>query len=778
MLGANHHRVPRDRCGLRWAPPLLAVALATTLATLARGGNETSAPPAAPSQPVDFERDVWPLLEASCHHCHGPEEQQARLRLDARAIVMAGGNSGPAVVPGDADASLLVQRLIGHGTEVRMPSDADPLEEAEIAVIRRWVEQGADWPESVGSPATEVPRHWAYVRPVRPPLPEVTNPGWCRDPIDFFVQAAAAKRGLAVSPPAEPATWLRRASLDLTGLPPTLAELDAFLNDPSPNARERAVDRLLASPRFGERWATPWLDAARYGDSTGAHEDELRPSWPWRDWVIAAFNADMPFDRFTIEQLAGDLLPDATIEQRIATGFHRASPCNLEGGTPKEARRSAQLIDRVNVTATVWLGTTLECAQCHNHKFDPFTQRDYYRLLAYFNNTPDETGPEVGPGRSAMGGPMLAVAGTTSYVMEELPEPRKTRIFKRGNYETPGDTVSPGLPKVLHSPAADLPANRLGLARWLVDPSNPLTARVTVNRIWAELFGAGLVRTPEDFGTQGERPTHPELLDWLAVEFVEQGWSIKRLLRRVVLSATYGQSSSVTADAVAADPDNRWLARAPRLRLPAEGVRDNALAIAGLLSPAIGGPPVYPPQPDDLWWIRDEKSPKYLTSGGEERHRRTLYTVWRRTYLHPTLAVFDAPDRVTCAVARGRTNTPLQALTLWNDPIYTEAAFAMARKLVFPSDPDGVEGRVASAFRMATARYPTSSERAKLVSLYRGRRENFTSDPVAARRLIESVRGDQPSGLLATDDLGAVDLAASYLVATAILSLDETITRE
>jgi hypothetical protein len=778
MHGANHPCGARDRFGLPLAALLVAVAAAAARAIPARGGDEAAKPPAARSQRVDFSRHVWPILEASCHHCHGPDEQQARLRLDARAIVMAGGNSGPAVIPGDADASLLVQRLVGHGTEVRMPSDSDPLDEAEIAVIRRWIEQGADWPEGVGSPATEVPRHWAYVRPVRPPVPEVTNPGWCRDPIDFFVQAAAAKRGHAVSPPAEPATWLRRVSLDLTGLPPTLAELDEFLDDRSSEARERAVDRLLASPRFGERWATPWLDAARYGDSTGAHEDELRPSWPWRDWVIAAFNADMPFDRFTIEQLAGDLLPDATIEQRIATGFHRASPCNLEGGTPKEARRSAQLIDRVNVTATVWLGTTLECAQCHNHKFDPFTQRDYYRLLSYFNNTPDETGPEVGPGRSAMGGPMLAVAGTTTYVMEDLPKARETRIFMRGNYETPGDVVTPGLPKALHPPAAELPANRLGLARWLVDPANPLTARVTVNRFWAELFGAGFVRTPEDFGIQGERPTHPELLDWLAVEFVEQGWSLKRLLRRIVLSATYGQSSSMTSDAFAADPDNRWLARAPRKRLPAEAVRDNALAIAGLLSRAIGGPPVYPPQPDDLWWIRDEKSPKYLTSGGEERHRRTLYAVWRRMYLHPTLSVFDAPDRVTCAVARSRTNTPLQALTLWNDPIFTEAAFAMARKLVAPSDRADIEDRFAAAFRTATARLPTPAEQERLAALYDGRRERFMSDPAAARTLIESVRGDQPSGLLATDDAGAVDLAASYLVATAILSLDETITRE
>ena len=733
-----------------------------------------------PGHTVDFQRDVWPILESNCHHCHGPDEQQARLRLDARAIVMAGGNSGPAVVPGDPGASLLVKRLASHGSDPAMPTDADPLDEASIAVIRSWIEQGAKWPDGVGSPATEVPRHWAYVRPVRPPLPEAADRSWCRSPIDFFVHAAAASRGLAPSPPADPATWLRRVSLDLTGLPPSLAELDAFLADTTPAARERVVDRLLDSPHFGEKWATPWLDAARYGDSTGVHEDELRPSWAWRDWVIAAFNADMPFDRFTVEQLAGDLLPDATNDQRIATGFHRASPCNLEGGTPAEARRSAQLIDRVNVTATVWLGTTLECAQCHNHKFDPVTQRDYYRLLAYFNNTPDETGPEVGPGRSAMGGPMLAVAGTTTFVMQELPTPRQTRIFVRGNYETPGETVSAGLPKWLHVPAGDLPPNRLGLARWIADPANPLTSRVTVNRVWGELFGAGLVRTPEDFGVKGERPTHPKLLDWLAVEFVEQGWSLKKLLRLIVLSATYGQSSWVPAEALAADPDNRWLMRAPRLRLSAEGIRDNALAIAGLLSPAIGGPPVYPPQPADLWWIRDDKSPKYLTSRGEERFRRSLYTVWRRAYVHPTFAAFDSPDRITCTVARGRTNTPLQALALLNDPIFTDAAFGLARRLGGPeaSVGGGVEGSVASAFRAATARPPAAAEVARLAELYRGRRERFTSDPDAARELIEAVRGDQPSGLLATDDAGASHLAASFLVATAILNLDETVTRE
>jgi hypothetical protein len=630
---------------------------------------------------VDFVRDVEPLLVEHCHHCHGPEQQQGRLRLDARRIVFAGGLSGPAVVPGAASKSLLVQRLLGEDHGPRMPSDGEPLAAAAIETLRVWIDQGAQWPETAGSPAAEVPVHWAYARPQRPPLPAVADPGWCRTPVDFFVQQALVEHGLRPAPAADPDVWLRRAALDLIGLPPTVAELDAFLADPSPAAREQAVDRLLASPRFGERWAQPWLDAARYGDSTGYHDDDLRDSWAYRDWVIAALNADMPFDQFTIEQLAGDLLPEATLQQRIATGFHRAAPCNLESGTPQEARRVAQVIDRVNVTATVWLGTTLECARCHNHKHDPFSQRDYYRLFAYFNSTPDETGGGGGEGRNLMGGPTVPVGGSTTFVMQELAAPRPTRILLRGDYQAPGAVVEPGLPRALPAPGVESPANRLGLARWLVDPANPLTARVTVNRWWAELFGRGLVSTVEDFGLHGERPTHPQLLDWLAVELVDSGWSMKRLLRQVVLSAAYAQSSSVSPAARQADPDGRWLSRAPRLRLPAETIRDNGLAIAGILAADVGGPPAYPPQPDGLWWIRDGKSPVYRPATGADRYRRGIYTVWRRLSLHPGLAVFDAPERTACCAERVRTNTPLQALTLLNDPLHMEAAFALAQQL-------------------------------------------------------------------------------------------------
>jgi hypothetical protein len=715
-------------------------------------------------KPVDFASEVWPILSDNCHSCHGEKKQEGRLRLDARAIARV------AVTPGDADVSLLVQRILGQGGENRMPDGRPPLSAEEIAVIRRWIDQGAIWPDGVGSDAKEVPTHWAYVPPTRAELPAD-----CESPIDYFVQAELARRGLSPSPPASKEAWLRRVSLDVIGLPPRVEEIDAFLADESSEAREQAVDRLLGSRHFGERWAQPWLDLARYGDSAGIHEDELRPTWPWRDWIVQALNADMPFDRFTIEQLAGDLLPNATLAQKVATGFHRAAAFNTEGGTPKEARRTAQVLDRVNVTGTVWLGTTFECAQCHTHKYDPLSQRDYYRFYAYFNNTPDESGKSVGPGRNQMAGPRIKVGDVSTFVMQDMKAGRATRVFDRGDYEAPTLPVSLGLPRFLHEPAKDLPASRLGLARWLADSANPLTPRVTVNRWWAELFGTGLVATPDDFGKQGAAPTHPELLDWLALEFVEGGWSMKRMLRMMLLSATYAQASTVSAQSLAEDPDCRWMSRAPRLRLSAETIRDNALAISGLLSPALGGPPVFPPQPEGLWWIRDDKSPTYKVSQGESRYRRGLYTIWRRTYLHPSLAIFDAPDRVTCSVNRSRTNTPLQALTLLNDPIFLEAAFGLARRL--QDMPSAADARIRHAFRRATARRPSVAESATLLQLYRQQQARFTADPAAAEALIKSVRGDLAASVSIFETAVAADLAAWFQVATVILNLDETITR-
>ena len=633
-----------------------------------------------------------------------------------------------------------------------------------------------DGEESLAS-SKSFTKHWAYDVPKRSSLPKVKDADWCRQPIDHFVLSQLEGRSMRPNPPATPATWIRRVSFDLVGLPPTLDELDAFLNDSSPEAKSKVVDRLLGSRHFGERWARHWLDLARYGDSTGIHEDVVRPSWAWRDWVVQAFNDDMPFDRFTIEQLAGDLLPDANLRQRIATGFHRAAPFNTEGGTPKEARRTYQVLDRVNVTGTVWLGATLECAQCHDHKYDPFTQEDYYRLFAYFNNTPDEMGKSIGAGRAAMAGPTVKVGGTTTFVMQEMAKPRNTRVFERGNYETPGKNVTIGLPQSLHPPKGDLPANRLGLARWLVDPANPLVARVTVNRWWAELFGMGLVRTGSDFGTQGDTPTHPELLDWLATDFIDQGWSMKRILRTIALSSTYGQSSNVRPESLEVDPGNLWLSRAPRLRLSAEAIRDNALSVAGLLSAALGGPPAYPPQPEGIWWIRDAKSPVYKTSVGEERYRRSLYTIWRRSYLHPSLANFDAPDRITCAVQRDRTNTPLQALTLLNDPIYLEAAFGLARRLASEPAIVATEQRMIRGFRLATSRIPTNEESELLLRLFRSRLDRFKADSDSAYKLIESTRGGLAAGISPIDSSAAAELAAWFHVANVLLNLDETITK-
>ena len=571
---------------------------------------------------------------------------------------------------------------------------------------------------------------WAFQPVVRPVPPSVEGQEKL-GAVDAFVRLRLAKEDMDPAPRAERGTLIRRLHFDLTGIPPTVQEIAAFEADRSKGAYAALVDTLLASRHFGERWARHWLDLARYGDSTAIHEDIIRPSWAWRDWVIQAFNEDMPFDRFSIEQLAGDLLPKPTMQQRIATGFHRAAPFNTESGTPKEARRTYQVLDRVNVTGTVWLGATLECAQCHDHKYDPISQKDYYRLYAYFNNTPDEMGKNIGAGRAAMAGPTLKVGGTTTFVMQEMAKPRRTRIFKRGNYETPGENVAVGLPGFLHSPEPDLPKNRLGLARWLVDKANPLTARVAVNRWWSEIFGSGLVRTGTDFGTKGDPPTHPELLDWLAVEFMENGWSMKHMLRVIVLSSTYGQSSALTPEKLAADGDNRFLSRAPRLRLSAEAIRDNALSIAGILSPAMGGPPVYPPQPDGIWWIRDDKSPVYKTSMGEDRYRRSLYTIWRRSYPHPTFSNFDAPNRITCAAERDRTNTPLQALTLLNDPIYLEAALGFARRMSGESAPASIEERIRKGFRLATAREPEAKEVALLADLFKSRLERFLKDAQA-----------------------------------------------
>jgi mono/diheme cytochrome c family protein len=740
--------------------------------TSARAGE-----PARPRQAVDFAREVYPLLRSACFECHGPNKRRGGLRLDVRAAALAGGDGGKVIAPGQAGKSELLRRLLlPRGSKGAMPAGGEPLTRAQTDLVRDWIDQGARWPDGV-----KLGPHWAYVKPVRATPPAVRDTAWPRSPVDRFILARLEKEGLRPAPEADRATLLRRVSLDLTGLPPTPAEVDAFVADPSPDAYEKVVERLLASPHFGERWARPWLDLARYADSHGFQRDDLRPLWPYRDWVIRALNADLPFDRFTLEQLAGDLLPGATREQKIATGFHRSAPTNVEAGSEPEETRVNQVFDRVNTTATVWLGTTLECAQCHDHKYDPFSQKDYYRLFAFFNNTAveaDRAKPDV-PGSIRFLGPYLTFPGPSAgagrkagpvrtLVMQELPAPRKTTVFARGDYRAPGEAVRPGAPAVLPR-LPDGPLNRLMLARWLVDRDNPLVARVTVNRWWAELFGRGIVATLEDFGAKGGPPTHPELLDWLAVELMDGGWSMKKVLRTVVLSATYRQSSRLTPLLRARDDQNKLYARGPRFRMDAEMIRDNALTAAGLLSRQAYGPPVQPYQPDGLWVKIGGDKVEYVISPGADRYRRGVYVVWKRAAPYPSLVAFDATARLTCTVKRSRTNTPLQALTLLNDPVYVEAAMALALRVVTETPKADVDERARHAFRLCLAREPRDVERKALRKLYEAQREADRSNLPKVRELFATFP--------VPPDVPLEELAAWYAVATALLNLDETITK-
>ncbi len=1011
--------------------------------------------PAAPA--ADFSRDIYPVLQRACFECHGPEKQKGKLRLDQREAALKGGENGETIVTGKPEESELLRRvMLPRSDDDAMPSKGELLKPAEIAALKDWIAAGAVWPDKI-----ETQKHWAYVKPrrVEPPRND-----WSANPIDGFIFKKLGEEKLTPSPEAPPELIVRRMTLDLTGLPPTPAEVASFVAECRQGSSfvlrhsslEKLADRLLASPEFGVRWARPWLDAARYADSHGFQRDDIRDIWAYRDWVVRALNADMPFDQFTLEQVAGDLLPQATQDQRIATGFHRCTPTNVEAGTEPEESRINQVLDRVNTTGAVWLGTTLECAQCHDHKFDPITQREYYQFVAFFNNTEQEAeranpktpgsiafrGPSMplkdvaddrerarltaeiaaldgklkssakagdaefaawsehmagelarpsaeqalevvefvseggaghrvlddksvlltgrapatdtyrivtrgglkdlaavklealiddslpgkGPGRgdaersnfvlntftarvraananddagkplkfvraradfsqtkfdpagaidgdaktawaigpefhkphwavfelenavdvpadtelvfelvqrygtartlgrvrlsavtgslagSAIPEPIAAIlrrpaarrtaaqvvklrehfdrdrpalAGLTrarmeaqrklaalppptTQVMRELAAPRLSTIFQRGVYTDPGAPVQPGTPAVLPLAPAG-PPNRLTLARWLVSPENPLTARVTVNRLWAEIFGHGIVTTPEDFGIKGERPTHPELLDWLAVEFMENGWSMKKILRQIVTSATYRQSSRVTPELLARDDRNLLYARGPRQRMDAEMIRDNALSIAGLLSLGKGGPPIHPPQPDGLWKKVGGQNYTYEVSPGEQKYRRGLYVVLKRGSPYPSFVNFDASARMTCVIKRSRSNTPLQALTLLNDPVYVEAALGLARRIVTEQPGTDLDTRLTHAFRLALARTPAAGELAVLRVLHDQQLGRMTGDASAVKALIGS--------FAPPENVPPAEFAAWYAIACALLNLDETITK-
>ena len=734
--------------------------------------------PVARGAAIDYLGQVRPIFEAHCTRCHGATEQKAGLRLDTGAFALAGGDSGLIVRAGDAAASLLIQAVEGTAEDIsQMPLKRPALDSESIAILRQWVAEGAKVPENEQELIKESLRsHWAF-KPIDDSAPPtVKKQDWPINPIDQFVLAQLEAEGLSPSRPANRATLVRRLYLDLTGLPPSVEEVEAFITDDKPGAYRALVEKLLHSPQYGERWGRHWLDLARYADSNGYSIDNPRSIWPYRDWVIQAFNSDMPFDQFSVEQLAGDLLPNATNAQRIATGFHRNTQINQEGGIDPEQFRVESIVDRVNTTGLVWLGLSVGCAQCHDHKFDPIAQKEYYRLFAFFNNVDEPNMPVAAKDVLAMPKPpknprfggrgRRGPRGPTTMVVKEREDPRKTFVNIKGDFTRPGEQVWPGTPEVLHAFEGDREATRLDFAQWLFDPSNPLTARVVVNRLWQRYFGRGIVETENDFGTQGTPPSHPELLDWLAAEFQRQGWSFRALHRLIVNSATYRQSSDVRAELTEADPYNRLLGRQSRHRLEAEIVRDAGLSISGLLSTKLGGPGVYPPQPKGVM-DRGQRKRTWTASDGEDRYRRGLYTFFWRATPNPALRTFDAPDAFSTCTRRVRSNTPLQALTLLNDPAFVELSVGFARKIL-RDEADSDRARLGRAFAACVSRQPEAEELDVLHTFLEEMRASYAEDTAAARDIV----GDE--GLA---DVPEDEMAAWVATARVLLNLDEAISR-
>jgi hypothetical protein len=770
---------------MKTQPNVLVVFL--SIAVLAAVASQVSA-----DSEVDFNRDIRPILATKCFACHGPDEKARKgdLRLDTARGATADLGGHRAVVPGKAGQSELVSRIESFDPDTMMPPLASGLEltAGEKKLLREWIEAGAEYKV-----------HWSFVVPKKSEPPVVKQADWPRHPLDRFVLARLEAAMLKPAAEADRYRLIRRVSLDLTGLPPTPKEADAFVEDKSDDAFEKVVDRLLRSDAYGEHWARMWLDLARYADTKGYEKDRHRDIWRYRDWVIDALNRDLPFDQFTIEQLAGDLLPNATISQRVATAFHRNTMTNDEGGTDNEEFRVAAVKDRVDTTMQVWMGLTMGCAKCHSHKYDPMTNADYYSFYALFNQTedtdrsddapvlaaptaeqkkliarlleeakaleeelkkdPKTDGKKLEAKRKEVSQARSAVSKTP--VMRELAKgkQRTTQIHVRGNFLSPGEVVQPAVPQLFGSFSKDAPLNRLGVARWIVQKENPLTARVMVNRVWARLFGTGIVETEEDFGTQGMLPSHPQLLDWLAVDFRESGWSLKKLLRTIVLSASYCQSAALTAKKLEVDPDNRLLSRGARFRLSAESVRDQALAVSGLLTRQVGGPSVMPPQPPGVW-KSTYNTLKWKTATGPDRYRRGLYTYWKRTSPYPAMITFDAGSGEVCQIRRVRTNTPLQALVTLNDPAFFEAAGALSRRM--ENEPGEVSERIRRGFRLTLIRPADEREVALLKKLYESLSTDYASDPGSAESLVKA------AGLTKGD-------AALIAVANVLLNLDETL---
>ena len=704
----------------------------------------------AVSTAVDFIKEVQPLLTTHCIKCHGGVRAKSGLSFTRKESVFSPAKSGrPAVVPGHPGASELLARITSHDDDERMPPEK-PLTTEEISTLRKWIEGGAPWPE-----------HWAFQPPEK--MQGAT--------IDSLIKNSLEKAELKPSPEAEKHTLVRRIHLDLLGLPPSPAVIAAFEKDTAPGAYQRLVDQTLDLPGFGERWARHWLDAARYADSDGYEKDNARPNaWRWRKWVIDAINDDMPFDRFTIEQLAGDLLPDATPSQRLATAFHRQTLFNREGGVDPEEDRTKRTIDRTATTSSTWLALSMECAQCHDHPYDPFSQREFYQLYAFFNNAAeaDTQVPKDTPRADAQKEKSEMMKARVMRARE-----RKTFIFHRGDFLQPkkdAGEVFPGAPEVLPEmpTSAGQKSNRLDLARWIVDPENPLTARVAVNDIWSRLFGHGLVANKADFGTRTVPPVQLKLLDHLALELLNSGWSRKKLIRYVLLSKTYRQSTRLRPLAAGKDPDNQLFHRQNRFRVEGEIMRDIFLEASGLLQHRVGSPSVFPPIPADVAAQSYASNFKWKTSTGADRYRRAMYTFFKRTAADPNLIAFDCPDANVTVAKRNRSNTPIMALAALGNEVFHEAAQAMAKKILGDHSLKDEPARIDYCFLLCVARKATEEEKSAVAELLGKSREYYRGNPVEAEKLAGSHRLKQSP---------ATENAAWIATSRIILNLDETITR-
>ena len=738
------------------------------------------------SDSISYNFQVRPILSDKCFKCHGPDanKRQAGLRLDIASEAYKALKEHPrahAIVPGKPELSELWLRVSSPDTSYQMPpadSHLPVLNETELSIIKKWIEQGAKYEP-----------HWAFVAPVKPVLPQVKNTAWPKNEIDYFVLQRLEKIGLQPNEEADKERLLKRVSLDITGLPPTPEQTAKFLNDKSPDAYEKVVDALLKQPTYGERMAIPWMDIARYADSHGYQDDNYRTQWPWRDWVIHGFNENMPYNKFVTWQLAGDLLPDSNKEEWLATGFNRNHKITEEGGVIDEEYRVEYVVDRTNTFGKAFLGVTIECAKCHDHKFDPFTQKDFYSLFAFFNNI-KEVGIEstVGGPETYAKNPRMQITnddlkGVLNFVnktdtnklevsvMKDNDTVRKTYILNRGNYDQHTTEVYPSTPASILPFSSSLPQNRLGLADWLFDAQNPLTARVFVNRVWAEIFGRGIVKTVGDFGMQGDLPSNPQLLDWLAVDFREHGWDIKRLVKQIVMSATYRQSAVTNDDKQSKDPENIYLSHAPRVRLPAELIRDMVLSSSGLLNKTIGGPSVKPYQPEGLWEMATSGRgllAKYKQDTGALLYRRGLYTFIKRTVPPPSMMIFDASNRDQCEVKRVRTNTPLQALIMMNDPTVLEASLALADKLL--QSKTAPEIAVDMGFRRIICRAPDKKEMDILINYLNERTVYFKTHEENANKIINV-------GIYKPVTNSTAQLAAMMQVMQVIYNMEEAITK-